>query len=116
MSDLEDHLLAQLSALKFPEPTREHRFHPTRKWRIDLAWPNQLVACEVEGGTWVNGAHSRGAHFQSDCEKYTEAVILGWRVLRVDNHMVKDGRAVSFLERIIGDGVMNGTEGREKAR
>ena len=112
MSDLEDELLFQLKAVKLPGPVREHRFHPTRKWRFDLAWPDQFVACEVEGGTWVNGAHSRGAHFQSDCEKYNEAVILGWRVLRVDNHMVKDGRAVNFLERIIGEGATDYSETR----
>ena len=99
MSELEDELVFQLKATKLIPPTLEHRFHPTRKWRFDLAWPDRLMACEVEGGSWVNGAHSRGAHFESDCEKYNEATILGWRVLRVTNHMVKDGRALEMIER-----------------
>jgi very-short-patch-repair endonuclease len=101
VSDLEDALVFQIGVIKLPPPVLEHRFHPTRKWRFDLAWPDKLLACEVEGGTWINGAHSRGAHFESDCEKYDEAVILGWRVLRVTNHMVEDGRAVAFIERML---------------
>lgn len=34
-----------------PEFVREHRFHPTRRWRFDFAWPDEKVALEVEGGT-----------------------------------------------------------------
>lgn len=60
----------------------EVRFHPTRKWRFDYANWDKLIAVEIEGGTWSNGGHSRGAGYQKDTEKYNEAVKLGWRVLR----------------------------------
>ncbi len=77
---LQRHLLAQgvITVL-------EHRFHPTRRWRFDLAvmGPPVLVAVEIEGGVWVRGAHVRGAHFRQDIEKYAEAACLGWRVIRV---------------------------------
>jgi hypothetical protein len=60
----------------------EVKFHPSRRWRFDYAdWKN-MVAVEIEGGTWNNGGHSRGAGYQKDTEKYNEAVKLGWRVLR----------------------------------
>lgn len=81
---------------------REFRFHPSRKWRFDFAWPPRAVALEFEGGVYVNGAHTRGAHFESDAEKYNEAALLGWRVLRVTGGMVASGVALKFLERALG--------------
>jgi very-short-patch-repair endonuclease len=29
-----------------------YRFHSTRRWRIDFAWPNQMLAVEIEGAVW----------------------------------------------------------------
>lgn len=60
-----------------------------------------MVAVEIEGGTWVSGAHGRGVHFESDAEKYDEAAILGYRVLRFTNKMVEDGRAIEFTIRAL---------------
>lgn len=92
-------LEAQLSALQFPKPSVEFRFHPTRRWRFDFAWPDQKLALEIEGGVYVVGAHTRGAHFEGDCEKYAEALVLGWRVLRVTPRHIKGGRALAWLEK-----------------
>ena len=60
----------------------EHKFHETRKWRFDFAWPDQKLAVEVEGGAFSGGRHTRGIGFVKDCEKYNAAVLAGWRVLR----------------------------------
>lgn len=65
-----------------PMPVREHRFHATRKWRFDFAWPDKLVALEVEGGVWSQGRHTRGSGFIADMEKYNTAASLWWLVLR----------------------------------
>lgn len=65
----------------------EHRFCK-RMWRFDFAHPKTKVAIEIEGGTWVGGAHSRGAHYRSDCEKYNAATKLGWRVFRLTTDMI----------------------------
>jgi hypothetical protein len=97
--------------VQLPEPKVEYLFHPTRKWKFDFAWPQAvrplqashifgMVAVEVEGGSWVGGRHVRPAEFEKDCEKYAEALIMGWRVLRVTGHMVEDGRAIEYLRRI----------------
>ena len=93
MSDLEDTLVAQLGVQGIKDFQREHRFHPTRRWRFDLAWPDLLVACEVEGGTWNGGRHTRGSGFEGDCEKYNAAALLGWLVIRVTGKMIKVGSA-----------------------
>lgn len=66
-----------------PEPVQEHRFHPTRRWRFDYAWPHIKVALEIEGGAWTNGRHNRATGFLADMEKYNAATVLGWQLLRV---------------------------------
>ena len=71
-----------------PEPEQEYRFHKTRRWRFDFAWPDAMVAVECEGGTWSRGRHVRGKGFEKDCEKYNEATAQGWRVFRVTAGML----------------------------
>jgi hypothetical protein len=66
-----------------PEPEREYRFAPPRRWRFDYAWPLHRVALEVEGGAFAGGRHTRGAGFRNDLEKYNTATAAGWRVFRV---------------------------------
>ena len=65
-----------------PAAETEHAFHPTRRWRFDFAWPDKMVAVECEGGVYSRGRHTRGSGFTADCEKYSAAAMLGWRVLR----------------------------------
>jgi hypothetical protein len=108
MSALEDMLLFQIQVAKLPEPIREYTFHPQRRWRLDFAWPSpdRMVALEVEGGT-QNGTrksrHTTGKGYEGDCEKYNEAVLLGWKVIRVTSAMVRDGRALAIIERALND-------------
>lgn len=102
-SALEERLAQQLRFSELPAPEVEVKFHPHRKWRFDFAWPEQKIAAEIEGGTWKNGAHSRGKHFEGDCVKYNEATKLGWRVLRFTTDMVSDGRALATLKEIFAD-------------
>jgi very-short-patch-repair endonuclease len=77
---------------------REHRFHPTRRWRFDLALIPQRVAVEVDGGSFVAGRHSRGAGQRGDMEKYGEALKLGWIVVRCMPEHVESGAALSWVE------------------
>lgn len=101
MSQAEEALALQLRAVRI-ECVREHRFHPVRKWRFDFAWPEKKVACEVEGGIWTNGRHTRGAGYQEDLEKYQEAMLLGWTVYRCSPGMVKSGKALETIEALLG--------------
>jgi very-short-patch-repair endonuclease len=96
-SELEATLVLHIRAHGLPEPAREYRFDPPRRWRFDFAYPAQMVAIEVEGGTWTGGRHTRPAGFENDCEKYNRAALLGWRVLRFTRDMVLDGRARDVL-------------------
>jgi len=65
-----------------PDPEREFRFHPSRMWRFDFAWPVYRVAVEIDGGMFVGHGHQRGRQFTGDCEKMRQATLMGWRVLK----------------------------------
>lgn len=79
-----------------PELETEYRFHPTRKWRADYAHHDSQTLIEVEGGIHAYGRHNRADGFIADSEKYLEATLLGWRVIR----LVKDQITPETLTRI----------------
>lgn len=107
-SDAERALLTQIQWAGQPTPETEYAFAKGigRRWRFDFAWPAQKLAVEIEGGTFSGGRHTRGSGFEADAEKYAEAVLAGWRVLRVSTAMVTDGRALRLVERAFRSGVM----------
>jgi hypothetical protein len=70
-------------AMGLPSPSAEYRFHASRKWRFDWAWPEHRVALEVQGGIWIRGGHSRGSGQTRDFEKYNTAASEGWRLLQI---------------------------------
>lgn len=94
----EETLAQHLNAYKIGF-VREYRFHPVRRWRFDFLIGQWAV--EIEGGTWTKGAHTRGKHYQGDCEKYNEAAIMGFKVLRFTTDMVKSGHAIDTIKRAL---------------
>ena len=100
-------LFEQIRLSNLPQPLREYRFHANRKWRFDFCWKEKLVACEVEGGIWMqtdtgrSKGHAHPKRFENDCEKYNEAALYGWLLIRVTPDMVRDGRAMDWLERAL---------------
>lgn len=79
--------------------TGEYRFHPIRRWRFDMAVVSKKLGIEVDGGVWSGGRHTRGAGFTADCEKFNEAMLTGWRVLRVTKLHIDNGQALAWIER-----------------
>jgi hypothetical protein len=55
----------------------------------------------AHGGTAAGTRPARA--FAADCEKYNEATLRGWRVLRVTGAHVKSGAAVEWLRRAVGE-------------
>jgi len=68
----------------------EHKFHSKRRWRFDIAIIDLKIAFEIEGGTWRGGRHVNPIGFAKDCEKYNEAVKLGWKVFRLVPQMINE--------------------------
>jgi len=101
---------AQARAAGWPKPEREYRFHPTRRWRLDFAWPRgalidpfssgRPIAIEVQGGIWNRGKHGRGSGIVKDYEKLNHAQAMGWRVLQLTPQQVKNGELETWLRKI----------------
>lgn len=100
-SDLENLFLYQVKVCGLPKPEQEYRFHPTRRFRFDFAYPDRMIAIELEGGVYSGGRHTRGAGYEADCEKYNAAQKLGWQVYRFTSGMVKRGEAIKTIEQIL---------------
>jgi hypothetical protein len=98
-----DALAVQCSTLGY-KIEREHLFAKEamgRRWRFDIAFPDIKVACEVDGGVFIQGRHSRGAGIEADCQKYGAALQLGWIVVRSTPRLVKSGEALRWIEAAI---------------
>lgn len=89
--------------MKLPKYETEYRFHKTRRWRFDYAWPLRKVALEVEGGVWTKGRHTRGGGYLGDMEKYNAATLLGWRVIRFTPTQVRKGEHLAILKQLLID-------------
>jgi len=78
---------------------KEYRFHPTRRWRGDYAILEPHIIIECEGGAYVRGRHVRGTGYVKDMQKYREAFVLGWSVIRFTPQEIERGEHISVLER-----------------
>lgn len=93
-------------------PLAEYPFASSigRRWRFDLAWPDLLVAVEIDGGIWIRGRHSRGKGQLGDMEKLNAAAAMGWRVLRFTPDQVRNGTALNEIQNVVSS-VDGGNDG-----
>ena len=121
--NLEDRFEASLkiASLVTPIPSweREYRFSKKRKFRFDFAWPEFRFAVEIQGGVWIDGAHSRGSGLNKDYEKNFWALALGWRVLYICVNQIEGGIAIEWtttmLNRLIASSKKEPTENVARA-
>jgi len=84
-------------------PKTEYRFLKKRRFRFDFAWPDRMIAMEVEGGVWMKGGggHTTGKGYTRDLEKYNLATLHGWEVYRFTTQDVTKEIAIAFMKNII---------------
>jgi len=97
VSKLEQRFALLWRSMNGPALEREFRFHPTRKWRADFAHLPSRTLIEIEGGIWIRGRHTTPSGFTADAEKYLEAALAGWRVLRLVDQQIN----APMIERIV---------------
>lgn len=125
MSHLEKNMLGYLRGVGLPEPEQQYRFDPSRRWRIDFAWPAVMLAVELDGGTQgrpvtchqcgcrvramkkggklgrelrIGGGHSRGDSHRAQYEKQNALIRAGWVLLRYDSQQLREDTPVVLNE------------------
>lgn len=85
----------------------EYRALPDRKFRWDLAWPEEphRLLVEIQGGIKLGarGGHSSEAGITRDCEKMNLATLAGWRTLAVTGDQIKSGQALAWIQQALSD-------------
>jgi very-short-patch-repair endonuclease len=101
-SKLEETLALQMRAVHI-DFDREIRFHPVRRWRFDFGITKLKIGIECEGLTnpKLKSRHTTNSGFTEDCEKYNAAALEGWVVLRFTWPMIKSGKALIAIEKMI---------------
>jgi hypothetical protein len=101
-SQLELLLLNRLERAGLPLGVTQVYGVPGRLFKFDRAWKEQRVAVDVNGGTFVKGAHSTGVGIERDCEKACLAALAGWRYLPVTRKQIESGKAIEWIARALG--------------
>jgi hypothetical protein len=81
-----------------PRPRFEFSHIPSRRFRLDIAWPSQRIGIEVQGGIWIQGKHGRGSGIRKDMDKRNLQIIGGWRVLEVEPRELCSQKTVDFVK------------------
>lgn len=125
-SELGETLIQQLTLMKVKPHVAEHRFCK-RRWRFDLAWPDLMIAVEVQGGIYGRPVycpycrrqvrrltksgrlvpvregigHSSSTRIVKDAEKLNTATALGWRVFLALPQEIYSGNFALFLSKVL---------------
>jgi hypothetical protein len=80
----------------------EYHFCPNRLWRADF-YIKPMILVEFEGLTNPNekSRHTTNQGYTEDCEKYAEAQILRFDVLRFTQKHIKSGYAIETIRRLM---------------
>lgn len=120
--DFKAELVQQLNLVGILIET-EFRFHPVRKWRTDWHVVDTKILIEFEGGLFAKGkqGHSSINGIHRDIEKYNNAALLGYTVIRVTPKHVESGQALQWIEQAVSSahsltltGVNDKHSGRKK--
>jgi hypothetical protein len=101
-TDYKSELVRQMREAELPEPVEEFVFHAARKWRFDWLFKDYNVAVEYEGGVFdETSGHKSTSGILRDIEKYNEATLAGYTVIRCTAQTVASGVAIRYIKRAI---------------
>lgn len=102
MSEAEDLLAFQLKAAGLKGFVRQYRYAPPRKLRADFAFllpPPSSLLVWCDGGVYARQAHGSRTGILKDMERANEAAFNRWYTILVTPQMIKNGVALSIIER-----------------
>lgn len=93
-SELERRVLDEIAAHGLPTPSVQHqvRMPGGRRIRFDFAWPELLLALEVDHPFW----HAAAAESHRDKHRDLEMATIGWQTLRITDLDVSGGLAAAI--------------------
>jgi very-short-patch-repair endonuclease len=99
-SEIEASMWAQIKQSILPEPRsafngEQVRPIEGRKFRLDFAWPDKMVALEVDGAV-----HRIKGTFKASFERDYLLKLHGWTVLHVGGDEVRNGKALQWIQNI----------------
>ena len=126
-SKLEEKFALQLQARAVATPERELKFglhlgpkKVNRTWyRFDFAWPEYMIAVEIQGGVWSGGKHASPVGIRHHYQKYNQAVLEGWWVLQGDETMLRSCQLVDTLVKALATTALtptNTTHGTDRSQ
>lgn len=94
-----------------PHPLTQHLFATSiknkksgigRKWRWDFCWPEIMLAVEINGGIFMNGAHGNPMRILDNMDKLNHGALLGWHVLAfTPDQVLKSTYAIDFTVKVL---------------
>ena len=103
-SQIETLMWEQIRDYGLPEPisafTKDRtqlQYLEGRKFTADFAWPDRMIALEVDGG-----AHKTNGRFSTSFERAYLLLLAGWTVLHVGAAEVQKGIAIQWIQNLLG--------------
>jgi len=98
---LERKFISMWTGLHLPALEQEYRFHGIRRWRADFAHLPSMTLIEIEGVNWKGiSRHRTNTGFVNDAEKYFEAAMLGFTVVRLTPNMIEEETLLRLAKHI----------------
>ena len=101
LSSLEWRYLKQLRDAELPEPVFQFALPDWPRSSYDFAWPNRKILVEINGGSWIKGAHGRGWGITRDCIKQNRASLAGYHLLSFTSDMIREGLALEATRKAL---------------
>ncbi len=83
-----------------PNVEREYMFHPARFYRADFFHSPSKTLIEIEGGAYSAGRHNRTKGFLQDGDKYLQAFLLGFNVVRLTSQHINTDTLTALAGRL----------------
>lgn len=89
-----------------PLPECQYRWHETRQFRADFAYPGMKVLVEVQGGIYANksgesGRHTTGIGYEADRARSNLAQRCGWMILEYGPKAIASGEAAKEIREVL---------------
>lgn len=81
--------------------TKEVQIFPHDNRAFDVVFPEYMIAVEIQGGIFNDGAHVRGVQYNRDVQKKRDALALGWHTIELTTTDLKKNARKATVEMVM---------------